>query len=87
MNSGRIDPGLERLVLAVHRRNGGTLENLDPALRLLDPKLRIDSLDLAEIMVAIERDHGASPFDSARPPRTWGDVSDWIARLESSNKT
>ncbi|HOK77210.1 MAG TPA: hypothetical protein PLW35_05740 [Verrucomicrobiota bacterium] len=78
MNSGTIDSGLERLVLAVHRRNGGTLDNVDPGLRLLDPKLRIDSLDLAEIMVAIEREYGASPFDAARPPRTWGDVSEWI---------
>jgi len=78
MNSGTIDPGLERMVLAVHRRNGGTLENVDARLRLLDPKLKIDSLDLAEIMVAIEREYGASPFDAAPPPRTWGDMSEWV---------
>ena len=85
MNSGKIDPRLESLVLAVHRRNGGTLLNLDPASRLLDSKLKIDSLDLAEIMVGIERDYGKSPFDAPHPPRTWGDVSEWIAGLKSRN--
>lgn len=79
MNSRAIDSRLEHLVLAVHRRNGGTLENIEPDFRLLDPKLGIDSLDLAEIMVAIEREYGASPFDAPRLPRTWGDVSDWMA--------
>ncbi|MBK9137239.1 MAG: acyl carrier protein [Verrucomicrobia bacterium] len=63
-----------RLVLTVHRRNGGQLQELDTNLRLLDPSLRLDSLDLAEIMVAIERETGQSPFDLAVPPRTWEDV-------------
>lgn len=69
-----------RLVLAVHRRNGGQLEELDTNVRLLDPALRLDSLDLAEIMVAIERETGQSPFDSTVPPRTWEDV---LRRVES----
>ncbi|MCX8109365.1 MAG: hypothetical protein N3G20_11240 [Verrucomicrobiae bacterium] len=76
--NGNVDPELEGLVLAVHRRNGGTLTRLDREFRLLDPKLKIDSLDLAEIMVEVERRCGASPFDSTRAPRTWGDVSDWM---------
>ncbi|MHB8524395.1 MAG: phosphopantetheine-binding protein [Limisphaerales bacterium] len=62
------------MVLRVHRRNGGRLAHLNSALRLLDPTLGLDSLDLAEIMVAIEKEFGVSPFDSPSPPRTWADV-------------
>jgi hypothetical protein len=68
-------PSLEAIVLAVHRRNGGTRSTLDLSLRLLDPALRLDSLDLAEIMVAVEREFGISPFDAPVPPRTWGELS------------
>lgn len=67
------------LVLAVHRRNGGTLDRLPPGCRLLDPALRLDSLDLAEVMVAVERRFGCSPFDSPRPPRTWDEVAAVVA--------
>lgn len=65
---------LSNLVLAVHRRNGGQLTALDTSLRLLDPALKLDSLDLAEIMVAVERETGRSPFDAPTPPRTWDDL-------------
>ncbi|HNQ87855.1 MAG TPA: hypothetical protein PKM73_04395 [Verrucomicrobiota bacterium] len=74
MNTDSIEQRISRLVLGVHRRNGGTLEQLDFSVRLLDPVLRIDSLDLAEIMVEVEREFGGSPFDAPRPPRTWADV-------------
>jgi acyl carrier protein len=71
-----IDPAkrLEELVLAIHRRNGGDLQTLDFSLPLLHPSLRLDSLDLAEIMAAIEQEFGGSPFDAAVPPRTWQQV-------------
>jgi acyl carrier protein len=62
---------LEEMVLRIHRRNGGNLSVLDFSMRLLDPSLRLDSLDLAEIMVAVENDFGISPFDSPVPPKTW----------------
>lgn len=75
------------LVLAVHRRNGGNLASLDFGLRLLDPALAIDSLDLAEIMVAIEREFGVSPFDSEEPPRTWGDIVALVRREQAGNAT
>jgi acyl carrier protein len=65
---------ISELVLTVHRRNGGALARIEPGWRLLEPALRIDSLDLAEIMVAVEREFGCSPFDAPRPPRTWDDV-------------
>lgn len=70
---------LTEIVLAVHRRNGGTLATLDLQLRLLDPSLRLDSLDLAEIMASVEREFGCSPFDAPRPPRTWNDVVELIS--------
>jgi len=65
---------LHDIVLTVHRRNGGKLRKLDFNLPLLDPKLLLDSLDLAEIMVAVEKEFGVSPFDGRKPPRTWADV-------------
>ncbi len=69
---------IEAFVLTVHRRNGGALARLDFQLKLLDPVLGLDSLDLAEIMVAIERQFGKSPFDAAISPRTWADIAFWL---------
>ena len=65
---------IESLVLALHRRNGGKLAQLDWDWRLLEPALGIDSLDLAEIVVALERRFRVSLFDLPSPPRTWNDV-------------
>lgn len=71
---------ISELVLALHRRNGGQLQSVDLSLPLLHPALALDSLDLAEIMAAIEKEFGASPFDSPQPPRTWRDVADFLDR-------
>jgi acyl carrier protein len=71
---------IQSLALTVHRRNGGTLTALDSSLRLLDPVLGLDSLDLAEIMVAVEKECGVSPFEAATPPRTWSDIIDLVDR-------
>lgn len=65
-------------VLGVHHRNGGSLAEIDPALRLMEPILLLDSLDLAEIMASIERDFGVSPFERGAP-RTWEDVLRLVA--------
>jgi hypothetical protein len=78
-------PFIESLVLTVHHRNGGAMTRLDFGLRLLDPKLALDSLDLAEIMVAIEKQLGGSPFEAPTPPRTWGDVVHFFATSEAKN--
>ncbi|MBE7502944.1 MAG: hypothetical protein HS113_22215 [Verrucomicrobiales bacterium] len=67
-------PRLAALVLAVHRRNGGQLEQFDFSRRLQAPELRLDSLDLAELMVAVEREFGVAPFDAPEIPRTWSDI-------------
>jgi acyl carrier protein len=69
---------IEKTVLNIHRRNGGTLQNLDLNLRLLDPVLMLDSLDLAEIMVDIEKRFHCSPFDASTPPRTWANIIDLL---------
>ena len=69
---------IQSRVLAVHQRNGGSLDQLDWNMRLLDPVLLLDSLDLAEIMVDIERQHGRSPFDSQQPPKTWGNIVEFL---------
>jgi len=65
---------IEAIVLVVHRRNGGNLTCLDFNLRFLDQSLGLDSLDLAEIMVEVERQFHFCPFDSPTPPRTWTDL-------------
>jgi acyl carrier protein len=69
-----IEAEIKKMVLAIHQRNGGGLTDFDLNLRLLDPLLLLDSLDLAETMVAIERKFGVSPFDSPEPPRAWSDI-------------
>ena len=73
-----ISNQIESIVLNIHWRNGGTLSQLDFSLRLLDPVLSIDSLDLAEIVVEVERRFRCSPFDSQKPPRTWQEMVNFI---------
>jgi hypothetical protein len=70
----RISSHVEALVLSVHQRNGGRHGKLEWHWRLLEPSLGIDSLDLAEIVVSIEKEYGRSLFDNAPAPRTWADV-------------
>jgi acyl carrier protein len=70
---------IKEMVLTVHRRNGGALTDFALELRLMEPSLLIDSLDLAEIMVKLERQFGISPFDLPIPPRTWRDVVAGVA--------
>lgn len=99
MNGGDewVRSRLSALVLGVHRRNGGSQSVLRFDLRLLDPSLLLDSLDLAEIMAAVEREFGVSPFEDATP-RTWGEVAgvveaqaprrpSWNAGLEREPET
>lgn len=72
----RDDPRrrLEEMVLRVHRRNGGELTALDLDWPLQAPELGLDSMDLAEVMVAVEREFGLDPFNAAAPPRTWREL-------------
>jgi len=89
MGESKTEYGAMRLadmVLAVHRRNGGSLDALDFSLRLLDPTLKLDSLDLAEIMVAVEREFGVSPFDAPSPPQTWGELRSLISVGDSRRR-
>ncbi len=75
MHSDSIITHLSKWVLSINHRNGGNLERLDLALPLMDSSLLLDSLDLAEIMVAVEQKYGISPFESATPPKTWQDLA------------
>lgn len=58
-----VEVEIKQLVLGIHQRNGGGLVDFDLGMPLMAPSLLIDSLDLAEIMVAIERKYGVSPFN------------------------
>jgi acyl carrier protein len=69
---------IENLVLSIHQRNGGALSSLNLDLVLLDKSLLLDSLDLAEVMVAVEREFNCSPFSVPPPPRTWRDLVNLI---------
>ncbi|MCF7708271.1 MAG: hypothetical protein K9N52_05170 [Verrucomicrobia bacterium] len=62
------------LVLKIHKRNGGVLRDFSLDMRLMESALMIDSLDMAEIMVEVEREFGISPFDQLEPPRTWREL-------------
>jgi hypothetical protein len=66
---------IELLVVALNRRNGGDLSGLDFSLRLLDARIGLDSLDLAEVLVDLEREYGQTPFDRPQPPRTWDELA------------
>lgn len=50
------------------------MARLDFEAPLLDAALGLDSLDLAEIIVSIEKEMGFSPFESGSPPKTWNDI-------------
>jgi len=69
---------IEGWVLVIHHRNGGRLDRLQFQWRLLEPVLRLDSLDLAEVMVLVERRWGFSPFDGPMPPKTWGELAEQV---------
>lgn len=78
---------IESAVLAVHRRNGGLVAHLDFSLRLLDPTLQLDSMDLAEIVAELERRSGWSPMDNVVRPVTWGEFAALLeSRGNSGNK-
>lgn len=66
---------IESVVLGVHRRNGGLATRLDFLLGLLDPSLRLDSMDLAEIVAELERKSGWSPMDNIVRPVTWDEFA------------
>ncbi len=72
---------VEELVIAIHRRNGGSAVRLDFDSGFLSPRLKLDSLDLAEVFAQVERDYHVSPFDSDKPPRTWGELVKQLAAV------
>jgi hypothetical protein len=41
----------------------------------MDPSLKLDSMDLAEIVAELERQDGWSPMDRRVRPTTWGDFA------------
>lgn len=75
----QIEQRVAALALGIHHRNGGKLSALQPERKLLDPDLGLDSLDLAEVMAALEREFGVSPFEHGAP-RTWGEVIEAIEK-------
>jgi len=76
MSSG--EEFIQRLILGIHHRNGGELNEVDFSRPLLDRSFRMDSLDLAEIMAAVEKEYGRSPFDAPEPPRSWREIAEFL---------
>ena len=87
MHESDIAIRIENLVLSIHRRNGGVLSSLNLDLGLLDKSLLIDSLDLAEIMVAVEREFNCNPFSVPEAPRTWRDLIHLIEQVNLQEKS
>ena len=71
------------IVLDVSRRNGGALDDLDWGASLMAPELKIDSMDLAEIVARLERVFRISPFDAPEAPKTWGELKDILLAGQS----
>lgn len=59
--------------MKIHQRNGGGPLEMDWKSKFLSGGLVLDSLDLAEIVVLVEREFSVKPFENSRPPRTWED--------------
>lgn len=73
---------LHELVLGIHRRNGGTEHEMDPGAPLIGGALGLNSLDLAEVVVVIERRFGLVLFGQGRHPENWQDVLDIIDGID-----
>lgn len=78
---------LEKFVLSVHRRNGGGRGAIHWGSRLLGGGLSLDSLDLAEVMVMVEKRWGVAPFERNPPPRTWRDILELIEGVGKKSAT
>ncbi len=70
----RIRRQIESCVREIQRRNGNSRVRLRPAMRLQDPQLGLDSLDIAEVFVWIEKTYGVASGDAKGFPHTWRDV-------------
>jgi acyl carrier protein len=68
---------------SVLRDTGRHTKPVDPAL-LLAADLGLDSLDLAQTIVLLERSLGIDPFRSASTSRTVRTVSDLVAIYETA---
>ena len=73
---------LESIVMKIHFRNGGGPVDMDWTSRLLSGALILDSLDLAEVVVRVEKEFGVKPFDGERPPRTWMELLEVVEGLK-----
>jgi acyl carrier protein len=62
------------------------MKELDFKLRLLAPALLLDSLDLAEIMAALEKEFEVAPFDAPEPPGTWEEIVKRIAEARGGRR-
>lgn len=69
-----INSWLRELLLSIHIRNGGERIEVDLTQPILGGELKLDSLDVAEVAIEIERRGHRSPFARNSVPRTWIDV-------------
>lgn len=76
---------IAELLHLVQERNGVRTEGWEWEWRLLDGRLGIDSLDLAEILAGLERDFGVAPFDHATP-ETWQALASIIESMRSGSR-
>lgn len=75
----QIERDVMSRVFGVHRRNGGAVVERGLDLAIADPRLKLDSLDLAEIVASLEKQYQIPIFEQPTTVRTWMDVC-WLLR-------
>jgi len=81
-----VKPVVAAVAEAIHsvqRDTGRATKPIEPSM-LLAADLGLDSLDLAQTIVLLERDLGVDPFRSAATSRTVRTVSDLVSIYEAA---
>ncbi len=68
------ETNLQSHVRRIQVRKGVEPRPVALTARLLSPETNLDSLDVAELITAMENDHGISLSDASPFPETWMEV-------------
>ena len=74
-------------VAGIGLRNGRQSHLNDLDAPLLSVEVGINSLDLAEIVLALETEYGVSPFEGTERIETWIDVIDIVLKRSTEGRS
>jgi hypothetical protein len=77
---------IQSAAMAVHRSNGEIEPHLGCSLRLLDPSLRLDSIEYAEIVAELERRSGWPAMGNSVRTVTRGEFATLLEARANSGK-